>query len=400
MIKRTGLIILFFIIAFALRAQVLVDTATISSRLSGLKIGVNYKITQEVKQEVEMMLRNKSLCKEMLQNSINYVDKFDKILKAKNLPSELKYLPAVLTNFVNERDVTDGKTGIWNMSFSTGRKYDLEITTYIDERLDPLQSTEAFAAQLLDLKKTYSDWLLAVSAYCNSMATVNAAILQTGNHKSYWANHEKLKDKEKQVINRFIAAIYVFNYYSDYGFDSPEKPSPVYLDSVWINKTISFKRISEAVDVSMETLRTFNPVYRLDVIPYADNPFLLLLPKGKATNFDQLVQNTSEVNKPENEDPVIVKAEDIVKPTPPPATKSSSGKVKVSYTVKKGETLSTIADLFDCKVSDIKKWNKLKSNTIATGRKLVFYVPANKKSKYAKINQMSSSQKRALINAD
>lgn len=400
MIKRIGLIVFLVTTTLALKAQVLVDTATISSRLSGLKISINYKVTPEVKQEVEMMLRNKSLCKEMLHNSMGHIDKIDKILKARNVPAEMKYLPAVLTNFINERDVTDGKTGIWNMPFSAARKYDLEITTYIDERMNPEQSTEAFAAQLLDLKKTYSDWLLAVSAYCNSMATINSAILQTGNHKNYWTNHEKLQESEKQFVNRFIAAIYVFNYYSDYGFDSPAKPSPVYVDSVWINKTISFKRISEAVDVSIESLRALNPIYRLDVIPYSEDPFLLLLPKGKAANFDQLLQNVPEANKPLNEDPVIVKAEDIVKPSPPPAKASTGGKAKVTYTVKKGETLSTIADLFDCRVSDVKKWNKLKSNTIATGRKLVFYVPASRKSKYAKINQMSSSQKRAILKAD
>ncbi len=300
-----------------------------------------------------------------------YYPIFEHALDALGLPLELKYLP-VIESALNPRAYSCvGASGLWQFMYGTGKIYGLQGNSLIDERRDPIKSTNAAARFLRDLYKMYGDWSLVIAAYNCGPGNVNKAMKRAGGKKDYWAIYPYLPKETRGYVPAFIAATYAMTYYKEHNICPARVEMPYVCDTVMLTEKMHLQQIAEVLNIDIETLRNMNPQYRKDIIPGNGQSYTLCLPQKSVGSFiemkDSIVKYKADsfnvltrvVVLPANADPYFRGA------------KGKSGAIaKGTYVVKKGDTLSTIARRRKVSVSQIKKWNNLRSDNIYIGQKL------------------------------
>ncbi|MDD4107691.1 MAG: transglycosylase SLT domain-containing protein [Prolixibacteraceae bacterium] len=342
--------------------------------------------TEKRREQVEIMLGLSEL----------YFPIFEEALDKYNLPFELKYLP-IIESALNPKAISRaGANGLWQIMYGTGKLLNLEISSFVDERRDPVKSTDAAARYLKQLYDEYGDWHLAIAAYNCGPGNVNRAVRRSGNKTGYWDIYYRLPRETRGYVPAFIAAFYVMEYYKEHNLIPRGPEIPLKNDTVLVSDYLHFNQIAATLDINKEMIRSLNPMYRRDVIPAKnDKRYPLILPEFKIMTFIDLDTNVYVYERekffPDN---TLVN----------PATLSSSyftpvdieGKAKVIYTVKSGDNVGFISSWFNVRTSDLRYWNNINRNLIRTGQKLVIYVPEDRKEKYEQVNTMTFAQKQVM----
>jgi len=317
------------------------------------------------------------------------LDKYD-------LPLELKYV-AIIESALNPKARSRaGANGLWQFMYGTAKNMKLEITSFVDERRDPLLSTDAAARYLKRLYDTYGDWYLAIAAYNCGPGNVNRAIRRSGNKTNYWEIYYRLPRETRGYVPAFIAASYLMHYYKEHNLVPKVPEIPIQTDTIMVKEYLHFDQVASTLHIDKEELSSLNPMYRRDVIPAkASKPYPLVLPRNKIMEFidkDTLVfAHNREKYFPNNT--LVAPSSGATYYTPV----DIKGKAKVFYTVKQGDNVGFISSWFHVRASDLRYWNNIHRNLIRAGQKLVVYVPENKKSTYERINGMSFAQKQATL---
>ncbi len=348
-------------------AEIVTDEVYIK-RLSEMPTIIEMPFNQIVRSHIEMYTqRRRQLVETMLGMSLYYMPIFEQALEKEGLPLELKYLP-VIESALNPNAVSRvGATGLWQFMLPTARGLGMEINSLIDERRDPIKSSEMAAKYLKQLYEIYGDWSLAIASYNCGPGNVNKAIRRAGGgKKDFWEIYYHLPAETRGYVPGFIAANYVMNYYNQHNISPVLAKRPIITDSIHINKRVHFNQISQVLNIPVDELRILNPQFRKDVIPGDIHPYALILPSKQVYCYimseDSIVNHQSELYAQRT----VVNPSDIY---------SSNGdyttKLVVKYhKVKRNENLSKIAKKYGVTVSDIKKWNKLKRNKLQRGQKL------------------------------
>ncbi|WP_241558294.1 lytic transglycosylase domain-containing protein [Mariniphaga sediminis] len=341
--------------------------------------------------------KRRDLVEVMLGLSAYYFPIFEETLDRYNLPLELKYLP-IIESALNPKALSRaGANGLWQFMYGTGKQMGLEISSFVDERRDPLKSTEAAAKYFKYLYDTYEDWFLAIAAYNCGPGNVNRAIRRAGNKRNYWEIYYRLPRETRGYVPAFVAAVYVMNYYKEHNLQPRMPEMPLKTDTVFIHDFLHFNQLEATLNIEKEQLRSLNPMYRRDVIPAKPGkPYPLTLPTQKIMDFIDLDTAVFAYERekyfPDNT---------LVSPSSPSSNYFTpadvEGKAKILYTVKTGDNVGFISSWFRVRTSDLKYWNNIHRNLIRAGQKLVIYVPKDQKEKYEKINSMTFSQKQASI---
>jgi membrane-bound lytic murein transglycosylase D len=182
--------------------------------------------------------------------------------------------------------------------------------------------------------------------------------------------------KETQgYVPAFLATMYIYEYHNEHGI-KPDRAIVKHFatDTVMIKKQMSFKQISDLLDVSVAQLQLLNPSYKLNVIPfYQDQAHFLRLPQEKiaifVSNEDKIyayAQRESDLR----ERPFQVTKAIVVTDTLNYTQQLITLPKTKYYTVRRGDNLGEIADKYNVSIADLKKWNRLKSNTVALGKSL------------------------------
>ena len=273
---------------------------------------------------------------------------------------------------------------MWQFMYNTGKMYGLEMTSYVDERLDPLTSCRAAARLLKDNYMIFGDWSLAIASYNCGAGNVSKAIRRSGGKTDFWEIYDYLPRETRGYIPAFIAALYTLNYYPEHGIVPAQISLPAHVDTFHVNKNVHFGQISENIGIPMETLRDLNPQYLHDIIPGTEHNYILNLPHQFTLAYVD-VQDSVHLYK----DSVFFNAVAVkkIKET------GGSGEQRVIHKVKSGETLSSIASKHRTTVNNIKRWNNLKSNTIHVGQRLYIYGPAGKSSGSTSTASTTTTQK-------
>lgn len=318
----------------------------------------------------------------MMGLSEYYFPMFEEALDRHGLPMELKYLAIVESALNPMARSRVGATGLWQFMYSTGRLQGLAVSSYVDERSDPLKSTEAACLYLKKLYGIFNDWNLALAAYNSGPGNVNKAIRRSGGKRSYWEIRPYLPRETAGYVPAFIAVNYIMNYGEEHLlFPSEVKPSYFETDTVWIKERISFEQISKLIDISEEDLQFLNPEFRYKVIPKrAGKPYTLVLPSEKLGAF---------IN---NEDSIytIAQKDFEQKEEKQPAYVEMDERLR--HVVQRGEVLGVIAERYGVSVSSIRRWNGLRSNTIRVGQRLTIY-PRKLPASSAKVASTTSTTK-------
>lgn len=341
--------------------------------------------------------KRRDLVEVMLGMSAYYFPMFEEELDRQNMPLELKYLP-VIESALNPKAMSRvGANGLWQFMYGTARQMGLEITSFVDERRDPVKSTEAAVNYFNYLYKTYGDWYLAIAAYNCGPGNVNRAIRRAGGKRNYWEIYYRLPRETRGYVPAFIAAAYVMNYYREHNLQPRMPEMPLQTDTVFVHDYLHFNQLEATLDIDKEQLRALNPMFRRDVIPAkTGKPYPLVLPNEKIMAFIDLDTTVFAYERekyfPNNtlQSPASATANYFT-----PA--DVEGKAKIIYTVKSGDNVGFISEWFHVRASDLRYWNNINRNLIRVGQKLVVYVSEDQKEKYERINSMTFAQKQASI---
>ena len=325
-----------------------------------------------------------------------YFPMFEEILDKYEMPLELKYM-AVIESALNARAFSRaGACGLWQFVYGTGKMYNLEITSYVDERKDPVKATEAAAKYLKDLYTIYKDWHLVIAAYNCGPGNVNRAIRRSGGKRDYWTVYYRLPRETRGYVPAFIAAAYTMNFYKLHNL-TPRQPSfNIVTDTIMVNNYLHFDQVASTLGLDIEMLRDINPMYRRDIIPATpDKPYPLRLPQESISRFIDLEQNIFAYKRdeyfPNNQ---IKNPSQTAYHYVPVDVK---GKGRVYYTVKSGDNVGYIAEWFEIRAADLRYWNNIHGNLIRVGQKLLIYEPEDKVEYYQAFNTMSFQEKQNKV---
>ena len=325
--------------------------------------------------------RRRQQSSRMLGLSYVYFPMFEEYLAKYNLPLELKYLAMVESALNPTAGSKAGAKGLWQFMLGTGKDYGLRVTSLLDERYDPMKETVAACQYLQSLYARYEDWFLVLAAYNSGPGTVNKAIIRAGGKRNYWAIWPYLPRETRGYVPAFIAVTYLMNYATEHNI-YPTNPGLLLhgTDTVVVNQRVGFNQINEVIGVPMTDLVFFNPQYIKRIVPASkDFPCSLRLPMKYTLRFVQLEDSIYAYTK--KAEPVPVVPEEKVVPV----------NDYIIHTVKKGESLGSVARKYNVTVSNIKHWNRLKRDTIHVGQKLKIYRSGAPKAQVNKSGSKSSS---------
>lgn len=344
------------------------DTDTLKARLAKLnqKTPFNVEYNPSLENVIKSFLfRKRDLMERMLTASQFYFPLFEQELDNHDIPLEMKYL-SIVESALNPRARSRvGATGLWQFMYGTGRQYKLNVSSYVDERSDPIKSTRAACEFLGKLYEIYGDWDLALAAYNSGPGNVNKAIRRSGGHKNYWNLRSFLPRETAGYVPAFLATMYIFEYAEEHGLRGKKVERPYFeTDTVHVKSLITFDQISELVDVSKEELRLLNPSYKLNVVPFVEGKkYALRLPKSSIGKF---VANEEAIYN-------HVKKELESKESPLPQLVKQAEENRIRYKVRSGDYLGKIAERYGVGVSQLKRWNGLRSNDLRVGQRLTIF---------------------------
>ena len=338
-------------------------------RMRALHTVVPMAVNSEVRAHIRLYLRIMSRRLDLtLMQQERYFPLFQEALDRYGVPDEVKYLTIVESALNPEATSRMGAAGLWQFMYKTGRVYDLEINSVVDERRDPVQSTYAAARYLSDLHRVFGDWTLAIAAYNCGPGSINKAIARSGGKRNFWEIYYNLPRETRGYIPSLIAVIYVMNYYELHGLRPNRLEAPVRTDTVVVDRDVLLHYVAKVTGMEMEALHSLNPQYRVDLVPASSGRMAITLPMGKVESYLKM------------QDSVYVWSADSllrrpVKVAPAGNSGKSSGKgggkgSGAYYTVRKGDTLSSIARKHGVSVATLKKRNGLKGDSIRVGQKL------------------------------
>lgn len=234
--------------------------------------------TQKLRPSVSFMLG--------AQNFYNPI--FEEALEAQGLPLELKYLPVVESSLDPTAVSPAGAAGLWQFMVPVAQHYGLTVNSLVDERRDPILSSQAAARYLKHLFAEFGDWTLALAAYNSGPTNVRKAITRAKGSRDYWKIYPYLPKETRGYVPAFIAANYVMRFYCEHNIAPMVSTAPIATDTVMIDRDLSLEQVAALCNLSTESLMAMNPQYRTAVVPGYSQPSSLRLPEKVIAYFLEL----------------------------------------------------------------------------------------------------------------
>lgn len=355
-----------------LRVPVMVENPLLYSqnyiykkRLDSVQRIVPLTYNEFVQNYIDIYTKRKDMFGKMLGLSAYYFPMFEKALKDYNIPAEIKYL-SIIESSLNPHAVSRvGATGLWQFMFSTAKAYGLKMDNFVDERKDPIQASVAAATYFRDAYAELGDWLLAIAAYNCGKGNVTRAMAKAGS-KDFWEIRPYLPLETRNYVPAFIAAVYVMNHYGKHQIVPQEPNMLLKTELIEVSRFVSLPLLAQALNVDEESLCELNPWYKKKIVNGTqDSPKRIVIPKQTQADYTRIydvLNNTDldvdmQVIAASNDDKRFTKKKSAV----------------VYHKVKLGENLTEIANQYAIEVQDLKVWNDLKDVTVVPGQNLKIY---------------------------
>jgi len=315
---------------------------------------INFEYNSFVKLYMDSyLIKDQKLISKMLVISKHYFPIFEQKLDKYNLPLELKYLSVVESSLNTRAKSPSGALGLWQFMYPTAKEYGLRVTSYIDERLDPYKSTEAACKYFIKLYDLFGDWNLVLAAYNGGPGYIQRKMISTG-YDNYWDLRPHLRTETRNYVPKFIAITYLMEFHKNYKFliDTLDI-TLLNSDTIQIDYQINYKTLSKLTCLSEEDISYYNPSFKNKIIPKGST---IVLPKS---NIDDYYLNYQEYK-------VFTQAVDD--------KEILLDETLINYSVVNGDYLGKIASNYNLKIYQIQKWNNLKSTKLNIGDNLFLYV--------------------------
>jgi membrane-bound lytic murein transglycosylase D len=406
-------------------------TAAVKADLAATEHDVPIPQNARVLAYVELLQgRLRDYVAESLTRGTKYLPMIQDVFRAEGLPLDLAYIPVIESGFKPTALSKASARGPWQFMKPTAREQGLKFDWYIDERSDPEKATVAAAKYLKSLHKLFNgDWHLVLAAYNGGLGRVQRAIKRSG-RDDFWSLSQSsryLPRETREYVPLILAAIVVAKNPAQYGFEiTPAEP--INYDKVSVPRAIDLRRVAEWTGTSIDEIQALNPELRRWMTPVRYPQYEVKVPQGTAEEFTNRLASASPsdfvslnwytVKRGETLSSIArklrvarselaeanhlsVKAkvrpgQDLIVPrapatllaarterTPPTETASRTNgdaepPVKAStpltYRVKKGDTLVSIARLFDTTVEKIRSLNRIRGAHISPGDRLTIRV--------------------------
>ncbi len=344
----------------------------IQQRLENVDTEIPLNFNTRVKSFIDYFtVRNREYTKMVLSRSTYFFPIIEEILAKYDVPNELKYLAIVESGLKPTARSKAAAVGLWQFVYYTGRSYGLHSDWYVDERMDPVKSTVAAAKYLKSLHKMFGDWELALAAYNCGPGNVRKAIRRSGYKKKFWEIYKYLPRETRGYLPQFVAITYAFNYKEEHNFilDDSEYIYPILTDTIMVKDYLNLTTLGALLDICDEDMVYLNPSIKRNAIPQSSKHFSVRIPSDKMKILTEkrtsILDSASKVGRKEFE--ALAKN----------SVGSTYGRDKVTHRVRSGDVLGKIAQKYRVRVSDIKKWNKLHSNTIRVGQRLNIWLASS-----------------------
>lgn len=315
------------------------------------------------------VIRNRRNAEIILGRAVQYFPIFEHYLQKHNLPEALKYLPIVESALNPQAISRVGAGGLWQFMPETGKERGLKINKYVDERMDPIRSTEAAMVHLQRQYDRFDDWALALAAYNSGSGRVSRAI-KRARSKNFWRLMRYLPRETRNYVPAFIAASYLVDYYEQHNIspDYPELDMQI-TETIQVYDNHSFYRIAQVTGLPLDMIEALNPSYKKGYIPNSNSGNYLTLPRRVMDAFRAYVA----ASRPDSREMLPIFSGPIYFTLP--ADHEKANYIKSTYIVLEGETLKSIARDLKVTVHQIKAWNKLRTNDLAPGQELIVFTP-------------------------
>ena len=338
----------------------------LKGRLSKLNEETPFNLSYNIALEKTInryLLHRKKYYPALMAKAKYYFPMFERYLDQYDIPLEMKYLAIVESALRPKVKSRVGATGLWQFMYGTGKQFDLKVSSYVDERQDPVKATIAACRYLRQLFTIFGDWDLALAAYNSGPGNVRKAIKRSGGSKNYWNIRPYLPRETAGYVPAFYATMYIFEYAKEHQVYAE---LPVFFnfqtDTIRLKRTLSFRQISDKIDVSEQVIYRLNPSYKLGIIPFIKGRnYAVRLPTNKIIEF---LDKEKEIYD-------LAVLEDATREKPLPRYFEMDKRIR--YKVRKGDFLGKIANKFGVRISDIKRWNGLKSTRLSIGQRLYIY---------------------------
>lgn len=340
-----------------------IDYALVEQRLNALSTQTEFpfRLTETVKTFINYYTRQRrNYTLRLMAKQTLYFPLFEKYLKEYGLPDQLKYLSIVESALEPKALSRAGALGLWQFMPQTGRMMGLRANAFVDERMDPEKATIAACKYLKFLYETFDqNWELALAAYNCGPGTVSRAIRKAGGIKDFWAIYNFLPKETRNYVPIFTAVVYSQTFAEEHNLIQNQPFYPIESEVIYINQNLSLKDFAKKINVCVEDLVELNPALKRGFIHYSMRNYPLRIP---ADRMDYFLENRESIleNKPLS----VLKTESVRKA-------SYIETDKIYHKIKKGESLSMIANRYGVTTVQLKTWNNLSNNMIREGRSLV-----------------------------
>ena len=359
------------------------STELLKARLKEMdaKSPFNIQYNPALENVIKSFLKNRKKSFERLMAiSEYYFPMFEESLAKQNVPLEIKYL-SIVESALNPKAVSRvGATGLWQFMYQTGLEYNLKVDSYVDERSDPIKSSKAATQYMTNMYRIFGDWELVLASYNSGAGNVAKAIRRSGGQQNYWNIRKYLPKETQGYVPAFLATMYIYEYHKEHGI-VPNRALIKHFetDTVMVKREMSFKQIADLMNVPVSQIQLLNPIYKMNVVPfYPNKPHFLRLPKEKIgvfTSNEDKIYAYIDFERTKIEMPNLTQNTRLASND---TTSKYSTKTKI-HTVGRGESLGLISNKYGVAVSDLKRWNNLKKNSLNYGAKLKIITTSKEK---------------------
>lgn len=322
------------------------DIATSPAEQNNIPIEVNKQVQKWVDY---FQGRGRKHMIRYLERSSRYLPMMKTELQKAGLPSDLVYVSLIESGFNPVAHSRAAAVGYWQFIRETGKNYGLQIDAFVDERRDPVLSTQAASRYFRALHNLFGNWYLALASYNTGENRVKRAVMRSYS-RDFWklAKDRRLPRETVNYVPKFIAATLIAKNPEIYGFRDIAYQPPLAYDQITIDKPISLQKLASGMGgISYEEMRRLNPMYRTYFIP---------VPQGRSV----------VLRVPLGAKDRAMAAVDMSYSTPPRYVAT-----EFSYRVRRGDTLSGIARKYRTSIGNLRRLNHLGNRTsLRVGQRL------------------------------
>lgn len=344
----------------------------VNQRIKAMKTDMPFDLNDRIFSFIQYFtVRNRDYTKMVLARKDKFFPLFEETLEKHDMPTEIEYLAIVESGLDPQIRSRVGAMGLWQFMPATGRMYGMNVNSDVDDRMDPEMSTDAAAKYLKSLYRMFGDWEVAMAAYNCGPGNVRKAIRRSGGKTTFWSIYNYLPRETRSYVPQVQAFLYILNHLEEHNFSLEEPTYPIEYEKFRFDRVLSLEKLSELTDICLKELEEINPSVKNRTIPVSNRSMEVKIPRTKASFLKENLAwigdslgNQSSVLLASNATSPIIPIDKVI------AT-SSAG--RISYKVKSGDVLGSIASRHGVSVSQVKEWNNLNSNLIKVGQMLYIY---------------------------